>query len=323
MTGPRIAIVGAGAIGGTLAAALSASGHRPELVARGARAAALRADGLRYADAGGAETVHRLPVGTASEFGAQDIVFLAVKADALPVALPEAAPLIGPETLVVPLVNGIPWWYFLDQPEPRPVHAVDPAGVLLRLIPARQIVGCVLLMTAEMDDAGVVRGKALRRLTLGMIDGRDDPRLAALAMLLAEAGISADLSAAIRRPMWAKVALNLATNPLSVVTLSTLADQFNGPDLIGPVTAVLEEVRALAAALGITLPISLDEMIAIGRGAGAFETSMLQDHRRGRPLELAAIADAVFELADHAAVPMPAARTVCALARYAAGVRSR
>jgi 2-dehydropantoate 2-reductase len=327
----RFCIAGVGAVGGTIAARLAAHGQNVSLIARGTRLEQLRRDGLRVQFDGsdpkpgpGPATL-RLPVSDAPEFGTQDILLLATKAPALPALLPRLAPLIGPETLVVPLVNGIPWWYFLGAPGPfagERVAAVDPEGSLLAALPAERIAGCVAYLTSRLESGGEIRAQGTQRLQVGPLDGRASPRIQQLAEVLSAAGIATSVVPQIRAALWTKVGLNLATNPLSVVSEATLVEQFTDPGLLPIVTAVLEETARLAAAFGIGASMPLADMIATGRRAGAFETSMLQDYRAGRMLELDAVARAVLELAGRVKVQMPTTEILIALCAHRAARRS-
>jgi 2-dehydropantoate 2-reductase len=319
----RICVAGVGAVGATIAARLSAAGHTVNLLARGARLAELRREGLRV-DFAGQRFAARLNASDRPEFGAQDIVFVAAKAQSLPGLLPTLGPLIGPHTLVAPLVNGIPWWYFQSAGgifADAPVVAVDPTGALRDAIPADHLIGCVVYLTSQLLPSGVVAAMGGQRLAVGEIAHGHSARVAEFAALLSEAGITAHASAKIRDELWTKVALNLATNPLSVVTESTLSDQFTDPKLLRVVLAVLRETSRVAAGHGAQLTMTEEQMTATGRKAGAFETSMLQDYRAGRELELAAIGHSVLELAHKIGQDMPTSALMVDLCSFRADKR--
>jgi 2-dehydropantoate 2-reductase len=325
----RFCIAGVGADGGTIAARLAAHGEAVSLVARGERLEQLRRDGLRTQFAGRAPDALRLPVSDRPEFGIQDVVVLATKAPALPALLPSLLPLIGPQTLVAPLVNGIPWWYFLGDEGPfagSRVAAVDPEGTLYAALPAARIVGCVAYLTSRLEPGGLVRAEGAQRLQIGPIGGPlpgvVSPQIRELGAIFCAAGLATSVAPQIRAALWTKVALNLATNPLSVVAEATLIEQFTEPLLLPIVTAVIEETLRVARAFGVGASMSLEEMIATGRRAGAFETSMLQDYRAGRMLELDAIGRAVLELAGKAALRMPTTEILLALCARRAARRS-
>jgi 2-dehydropantoate 2-reductase len=308
----RICVAGVGAVGSTIAARLLTAGHEVSLLARGTRLAKLRTDGLKVNFANARFTA---PV-TASdraEFGVQDIVFTAAKAHGLDALLPQLEPLIGPRTVVVPLVNGIPFWYFHGV---KGAHGIKGAAHLL---------GCVLYLTARLEPTGEVTVLGGQRLIVGGIDtaaARDPASASApaaeLAALLTRAGLATTATPNIRDSLWTKVALNLATNPLSVITGATLVEMFTDPRLLPLVTAVLTETARVAHAYGAIATMTLEEMLATGRNAGAFETSMLQDYRAGRPLELGAIAASVLELADKIGEQMPTTRIIVDLCAHRA-----
>jgi len=300
----RICVAGVGAVGSTIAARLLAAGHEVSLLARGTRLAQLRSHGLKVNFAGEHFTS---PVRASdhAEFGIQDIVFTAAKADGLEALLPQLKPLIGPHTVIVPLVNGIPFWYFSDSAD---------------------TLGCVLYLTARLEPTGEVAVLGGQRLIVGSIDttaaqGPASARATELAALLSRAGLPTTATPTIRDSLWTKVALNLATNPLSVVTGATLLDLFTDPHLLPVVTAVLTETARVARAYGATATMTMEEMLATGRNAGAFETSMLQDYRAGRPLELGAIAASVLELADKIGEQMPTTRIIVELCAHRASQR--
>jgi 2-dehydropantoate 2-reductase len=319
MAAPRICVAGVGAVGGALAGALGAAGEEVRLFARGRRRAQLMRDGLVVHIEGAHPIRIRAPVSERADFGEQDIVFLAVKSHALPGLIPQLLPLIGPTTLVVPLVNGIPWWYFAGHgghDGGATVPSVDPGGILWRSIPAQRIIGCVAYLTSRMEDSGVVSLRGAQRLHIGEIAGAALPRTRALGALLCRAGIETSVSTSIRDELWTKVGLNLATNPLSVVAGATLLALFTNPALLPVTTAVLAEAQRVAQAHGARPTLSLEEMVATGRRAGEFETSMLQDYNAGRPLELDAIGHAVLDLAERVREPMPTARAIVNLAGY-------
>jgi 2-dehydropantoate 2-reductase len=316
----RICVAGVGAVGATIAARLAASGESVSLLARGARLAQLRRDGLRV-ELDGQPVAARLSVSDRPEFGIQDIVFIATKAQGLGALLPTLGPLIGPQTIVAPLINGIPWWYFQGAGgafDGATVAAVDPLGVLRDSVAAERIIGCVVYLTAQLRPTGIVSTMGGQRMAVGEIGNAARGRAESVAELLSGAGIAATSSGRIRDELWTKVALNLATNPLSVVTEATLLDQFTDPKLLAVVTAVIEETRRVAAAYGATPTLSLDDMLATGRKAGHFETSMLQDYRAGRPLELDAIGNSVLELAGKVGQPMPTTQLIVDLCAHRA-----
>ncbi|MDF0733042.1 2-dehydropantoate 2-reductase [Pseudomonas entomophila] len=321
---PRVCIAGAGAIGCTLAARLAASGQPVSLLARGATLAALRSHGVRLTDLDGE---HHVPVAASDDcqaIGEQDVLFICTKAPALAGLLPTLTPLIGPDTVVVPVVNGVPWWYFHGVEgrfAGRRVEAVDPQGVLSASLDVRHVLGCVVFITAQNDAPGVVRSNNPHLMILGEPNGQLSERLERVRALIARAGIEARATERIRDPLWTKIIANLTSNPLSVITGATLEELYAQPGLSAVVRKVLDETLLTAAAYSARIDFDPQTFMELGAGMGAVRTSMLQDHEQGRPLELAAIGDAVIELAGHHGLPMPTTRDILNLARFR-GARS-
>lgn len=314
----RIGVAGAGAIGCTLAAMLARAGQPVSLLARGATLQTVLKQGIELRRR---EERWRVPVAAsddAAALGAQDVLFLCAKAHDLAGLAQAAAPLIGPDTWLVPMVNGVPWWYFERLPgrQARRIQAVDPDGLLPALLPSAQVIGAVQFMTAERLAPGVVASNTPPLLILGEIDHTESGRVQRLAALLNACGIEGRSSPQIRDPLWMKIIANLTTNPLSVVTGATLDAMYGDPRLLPVTRKILFEGMALAAAHGARIPLDpltiIDETVAMG----PVRTSMLQDYQQGNPLELAAIGDAVLELADAIQLPMPTARDIIGMAHY-------
>lgn len=298
-----ICVIGAGAVGTAVAARLSLAGEPVHVVARGRRLEQVRMDGLRVQPTHGPAIEARVAASDGSGLGVQSVVFVAVKGHAMAGVLPTLAPLVGPETMVVPLVNGIPWWY-RGEGEGYP--------------PRRCVVASVVYITAAMQQDGAVTTMS-ERLVLG--EAMRQPPLArtiGLADRLVRAGIAVDLVDDIAPSMWTKVAFNLATNPLSVVSGATVIEQFTDPRLLPIVRNVIAEVRELAASEGEDLSLAEDAMIRVGRQAGAIRTSMLQDYEAGRPLEWSTIIGACLDLARERGVAMPVSRMIGELAGHRA-----
>lgn len=315
----RVCIVGAGAIGCTLAARLGASGQPVNVLARGQTLAALRDNGVRLADLDGS---HHSPVNashSAAELGEQDLIFICTKAPALAGLLPTLGPLIGPETVVVPVVNGVPWWYFhglTGRFAGRQIQAVDPDGALSAALDLQRILGCVVFITAETEAPGVARSNNPHLMILGEPDGRLSERLHWVRALVEQAGIEARASEHIRDPLWTKIIANLSSNPLSVITGATLEQLYGRADLRGVVAKIIQETLLIAAAYGARIAFDPQTFMELGADMGAVRTSMLQDYQHGRPLELAAIGDAVIELAGYQGLGMPVTQDILTLARF-------
>jgi 2-dehydropantoate 2-reductase len=323
--GPRqILIAGAGAVGCTLAARLAAAGHAVDLLARGSTLAALRSRGLRLDDCDGHWQAPVRPVASTAECATPDLVLLCSKSQDLPDLAAQVSSVLGLHSLVVPLVNGVPFWYFQGAGgrfEGRCVQAVDPAGRLARLLPAARVLGAVTFLTAECEGPGRVRAPNPHLLMMGEPTGGISPRLQALCGLFSAAGIEARPQERLRDKLWTKLIANLTSNPLSVVTGATLQAIYTDPVLLDTVRAVMYETMLVAAAYGARLEIDPTEFLRLGAAMGAVRTSMLQDFERNRPLELAAIGDAMLELAALYHLPMPATTTLLAQARWHAAKR--
>lgn len=317
-TPKRICIAGAGAIGCTIAARMAMAGHDVSVLARGATLDVIRREGITLNDL---EGEHRVTV-TASdsaEFGIQDIVFACAKAHDLATLLPTLKPLIGDHTLVVPTVNGVPWWYFHGDGgrfAGETVNAVDPDGTLGALLPMEQIIGCVVFITAEVEAPGRVLARNPHLIMFGEPDNSMSPRLLDLCAAVSAGGIEARPLERIRDKLWTKIIANTSTNPLSVITGATLEDLYRPGELQDTVIAIKREVLLVAASYGARIEIDPLTFLELGASMGAIRTSMLQDYDKGRPLELAAIGDSVLELAARFHLPMPVTRKIIALARF-------
>lgn len=316
----RVCVVGAGAVGATIGARLAASGHDVSLVARGTHLEAIRATGLRFVDHVAAQSgTYRLAASDEpADFGPQDCVFLAVKAHQLPELLPRCSVLLGPQTTVVPAINGLPWWYFYrvgGRWEGMHLTTLDPQGRMLSILPGARILGCVVHLAAEQRGPGEVHCTAGRRLILGEPDNSESERLRFLAAHLQAAGFVAECTQDIRRQIWVKLIGNLSFNPVAALTGYRMDQICADEQLLDVIRAMLKEGTAVAASYGIDVAMTPEERIAIARQLGAARISMLQDLENRRSLELAPIVGAVLELAERSAVQAPIARTVYALIR--------
>lgn len=310
----RIGVFGAGAVGSLVAARLAGAGHDVTLVARGRRLQEVAGAGLRLRLSGGAQRTIRVTARAAADAGVQDVVFIAVKAGDLPAARLDLLSIVGPDTVVVPLVNGIPWWY--HQPRAStPVIAVDPDGALAAAFDPRRVVGAVVFLTSVLAADGGIAVRGTERLIFGPVAGDDMTITHRVAKLFSGSGIAAQTVPDLRADLWSKVALNLATNPLSVLAGATLEEQFHVPALRFIVATILDETISVARAHGAESRLSTGQMLDLGSQVGPFYTSMAQDHHRGTPLELGAICQSVFDLAAHVGRPMPMAHAVHAVCR--------
>lgn len=314
----RIAIFGAGAIGGLLGVKLAAAGADVTFIARGPHLAAMQANGVTLKSGGETLVVRPRCVEDAAEAGLQDYVVVTLKAHSLPSAAPDIARMMGPETALVTGINGVPYWYFygLDGPwRDRRVESVDPGGKLWEILPPSQTIGSVVYPAAEVTEPGVIDHIYGDRFSLGEPDGSRSPRVEALSKALIAAGLKAPVRPRIRDEIWVKLWGNLAFNPLSALTLSTLDRLARQPDLRETARAMMLEAKTVAEALGVRFAIDIEKRIDGAADVGEHKTSMLQDLERGRPMEIDALLGAVVELGEAVSQPMPICRTVLALLR--------
>jgi 2-dehydropantoate 2-reductase len=316
----KICVVGAGAVGATIGARLFAASGRGCLVARGAHLEAIRRDGLRFIDqVGSACGVYRIPASDRpADFGPQDLVIIGCKAYSLEPVLAAIAPLLDSGTVVLPALNGVPWWYFHrergDCNRAR-LQTLDPHGNLERSLDLDRVIGCVVHLGAERLQAGVVQHTAGRRLIIGEPDGSVSDRARRVRAVLNEAGFDCEVSPQIRRDIWAKLIGNLSFNPVAALTGYRMDQICADPVLLEPIRQVLEEGIEVARRLGVDVGVTPDQRIDIARQLGRARISMLQDLEQGRPIELAAIVEAVLELADRVGLAVPVTRTLHALVR--------
>ncbi|TCH96558.1 2-dehydropantoate 2-reductase [Roseococcus sp. SYP-B2431] len=315
----RICVFGAGAIGGLMAARLAAAqSAEVTIIARGPHLAAMQERGLRLISDGAETVVHPRCVATAGEAGPQDAVIVTLKAHALPSAAAQMQPLLGPETAVVSAVNGIPWWYFHGiggAHEGRRVESVDPGGEVSRLLPPERAIGCIVYPAAEVVEPGVIAHGYGDRFTLGEPSGVRTPRIEAVAASLIAAGFKAPIRPRIRDEIWVKLWGNLAFNPISALTSSTLDALTGDPGQRGVARDMMLEAQAIGEALGVRFAIDVDKRIAGAAEVGAHRTSMLQDLERGRPMEIEALLGVILEFAGLTGLPAPTCRVVLALVR--------
>lgn len=313
----RILVVGAGAIGGLLAGAFADAGHEVGLIARGAHLEAIRQDGLTVRWIGRPAANYRLPAADAPEdFAPQDAIVIALKAHSIAPMLSRLAPLLHAETAIVPMINGIPWWYFARHGGSRDgqrIECLDPDGAMLAALDPRHIVGGVVHTAAEVVAPGVVLHTSGTLHFIGELDGRMTPRLAALCKAIETGGLAARPTANIRNEIWMKLIGNLAYNPLATLTLARMDEVNANPALIDLIRRIMAEAMTVAEAYGQPITLSIDERIELARKVGAAKVSMHQDLERGRPLEIAAISGALVELARQASCATPLVDAIHAL----------
>ncbi len=314
----KVAIFGAGAIGGFLGVRLARAGVDVTFIARGPHLAAMQANGVTLRSGEETVTVRPRCVASAEEAGVHDYVVVTLKAHGLPGAAASIAAMMGPDSALVTGINGIPYWYFygLDSPyRDRVVESVDPGGRLWSVLPPSQAIGCVVYPAAEVVAPGVIEHTYGDRFTLGEPDGSRSPRIEAFSKALIAAGLKAPVRPKIRDELWVKLWGNLAFNPISALTAATL-DRITGDEGLRLLCrGMMLEAKAAAEALGVRFAIDVDKRIAGGAEVGVHKTSMLQDLERGRPMEIDALLGAVVELGAITGQDMPLCRSVLALVR--------
>ena len=314
----RIAIVGAGAIGGFIGAKLANAGADVVLFARGPHLRAMQERGLRVVGDEGELEVKPEVTGDLAAIGRADVIVLGVKAHSLTTLAPQLRPLFGPDTMVVSTQNGIPWWYFQNYPgELNGLHLerVDPGGTIAKAIEPERVIGSLAYFSTDIAEPGVIHHTEGNRLSLGEPSGARTDRVKALAELLIGAGLRAPVTTRFRHEIWVKLLGNVAFNPISALTGGTLEELVRHPETSAVIRGIMAETEAVAAKLGIELPISIDQRMAGAEKVGAHKTSMLQDLEAGRPLELEPIVGAAVELGERLGVQMPATRAVYACAK--------
>jgi 2-dehydropantoate 2-reductase len=319
----KIAIVGAGAIGGYLGAKLSNAGEDVTFIARNQNLAAIQSNGFRLVledgseeHAPGVRAVQRM-----ADAGPQDAVLLTVKAHQVGDLLPDLQELLGANTMVVTMINGIPWWYFHrlgGAHEGRGLESVDPGGRIAAAIGSDRIIGSVVYPAAELVAPGVVRVIEGNRFTLGELDGSRSERIEALSQAMMRAGFKAPVSRDIRGEIWLKLWGNLSFNPISALTHATLEDICTFAPSRDLAANMMREAQTVAEKLGVVFKISLDKRIAGAQAVGAHKTSMLQDVEHGRAIELNALVGSVVELGRITDTPTPTIDAIFAAAQLLA-----
>lgn len=313
----KIAVVGAGAIGGYLAVKLAQAGHEVSVVIRGANLQAVRENGMKLIMDDGSEHVANIfATDRIADLPVQDVVILGMKAHQVAAVAAEIPALLGPESIVVTAQNGVPWWYFQKhggEYEGRRVEAVDPGGVVTAHIDIDKVIGCIIYPACEIIAPGVIKHIEGNRFSLGEIDGSDTPRIRELADALRVAGFKAPISSDIRSEIWLKLWGNLSFNPISALTHATLVDICEFAPVRELVARMMREGQAIGEKLGVNFKVSIDKRIAGAAAVGKHKTSMLQDIEAGRPIELEALVGTVIEMGKITETPTPNIEAVYAL----------
>jgi 2-dehydropantoate 2-reductase len=319
----KVCIYGAGAIGGWLGVKLARAGCAVSVVARGATLTALQAHGLRLQEADETLTSPVRASASPAELGVQDLVVVAVKAPAMADVARAIGPLLGPQTMVLTAMNGVPWWFFQGfggQHAGTRLEAVDPDGSIAAAIPAGHIVGCVVHASCALRESGFVQHHFGNKLIIGEPSGERTARVQELAALLGRAGFEAVLSEQIQKDAWYKLWGNMTVNPVSAFTGAT-TDRILDDELVrGFISAVMLEAREIGARVGIPIAQLPEDRHQVTRKLGAFKTSMLQDVEAGKPVEIDALVTVVREMGALTGVPTPFTDALLGLSRLHARV---
>ncbi len=319
----KIAIVGAGAIGGLVGARLALAGEEVTFIARGANLAAIQSQGMTLVEHDGTRHTASQVRSTASyeEAGVQDLVILAMKAHQLEAVAADVPKLLGPNSTIVTMQNGVPFWYFHQHGGAlagTQVHSVDPAGRIASLIPMDQVLGCVVYPASELVAPGVVQHIEGDRFPIGELDGSTSERAQAVAATFIRAGFKCPVLDNIRAEIWLKLWGNLCFNPISALGHATLVDICQFPLSRELADNMMREAEVVAGKLGITFRVTVDKRIAGAEKVGKHKTSMLQDVEAGRAPEIDALLGSVVELARLTATPTPHLDAVYALVKLLA-----
>ncbi len=320
----KVCIYGAGAIGGLIGTRLAVAGQcQVSAIARGANLSALQHRGwrLRHGD----ELLHA-PANAAQDprdLGPQDVVVIAVKGPALPEVARQIGPLLKPDTVVVPAINGVPWWFSqqVDGLGAAPLQSVDPGGTIAAAIPLSHVLGCVVHASASTPEPGLVDHKIGKGLIIGEPAGGESPRGRRIAALLEAAGFDVTLSDDIRQPLWYKLWGNLTINPISALTGASVSAILADRQLRDFCSAAMLEAAALGARMGCAIDQSPEDRHVVTSKLGNFKPSMLQDVEAGRSIELDQIVTAVHEMAQRLQIPTPNIDAILGLTRVFARVR--
>jgi len=319
----KIAIIGVGAIGGYVGIRLALAGEDVTFIARGANLEALRTQGIRMVNTDGSEesVPHVMATDSYAAAGAQDMVILAMKAHQVAAVVDEVPKLFNADTVVIPMQNGIPYWYFhghRGELAERRVDSVDPSGRIYEKIPCERVIGCVVYPAAELIAPGVIKHVEGNRFPVGEPDGSASDRVAAVSQCFTKGGMQAPILSDIRSEIWLKLWGNLTFNPISALSRATLAGICQYPPSRAIAAAMMGEAQCVATKLGIKFRVPLEKRIAGAEKVGHHKTSMLQDVEATRTLEIDALLGSVVELARLTDTPTPHIDTVYALTKLLA-----
>lgn len=319
----KVCIVGAGAIGGFIGTRLALTGHNVGAFARGATLDALRKHGWRLRQDGQLRGAPSRASDSTAELGPQDLVVIAVKGQSLPDVAPHIEPLLEPHTVVLPAMNGVPWWFGRGVPalEGAPLSSVDPGGIVSSAIPFEQVIGCAVYTSTWTSEPGLVEHNTGNKLIIGEPAGGESERVQRLGHALELAGFEVTRSADVRRDIWHKLWLNLTMNPVSAVTGASTHQLLADPLVLAFCSAAMREASAVGAKIGCAIDEQPEDRHAMMLELGSMRPSMLQDAEAGRTLELDAIVSAVREIAQRVGVATPNIDALLGITRLFARTR--
>ncbi len=321
----NVCVIGAGAIGGWMAAKLARTGaHRISVLARGDTLAALRTNGITLVEADARFSANVMASDDANALGEQELIIIAVKAPALASVAKQIAPLVGRDTMIVSAMNGVPTWFFAREDRPlfgTQLSSIDIDGSITRAIESRRVIGCVVHAACSVEAPAMIRHKMGNRLILGEARGGASSRLNAIAKVFTDASFEAIASSDIQRDIWFKLWGNMTMNPVSAITGAT-GDKILDDELVRAFCSrVMIEAQAIGAKIGIRITDTPEDRHAVTRKLGAFKTSMLQDIESGKAIELDALVNVVREIGAHVNVTTPNMDALFGLARLLARTR--
>ncbi|MDA0655325.1 MAG: 2-dehydropantoate 2-reductase [Proteobacteria bacterium] len=319
----KICVFGAGAVGGIVAARLVKGGADISVVARGEHLAAIQNGGLRVRDRDGEWSVQARATDDTKSLGPQDLLILGLKAHTVTAALDQITPLLSPETIVLHIVNGIPWWFFHGlggKQSADHLESVDPGGHILKAFGREWALGCVVHIASNMPEPGLVEHNAGGTFFIGEPDNSDSPRLASVVQALSQSGLRIRPTTDIRSEVWGKLWANVTGNPVSVLLEARFSDIFSDPALRVVMAKIIEEGAAVAKAYGSKTQVDIEARLDGLAGLGSAKTSMLQDYEAGKSIEVDALVGAVSELGRLAEVATPTIDLVYALTRQKAKI---
>jgi ketopantoate reductase len=313
----KICVVGAGAIGGLMAAKFALAGEDVTVIDQGAHLAAIQENGLKLIWEDGTELLAPdiKALDNLADAGPQDLVILAVKAHYLEAVARDVPRLLGPDTVIMTVQNGIPWWYFHRHGGPhdgKRLDTLDPTGLLTKHIDGDRIVGCVVYPAAAVPEPGVIQHVEGDRFPIGELDGKETERVKRVYDVLVKAGFRSRILDDIRSEIWLKAWGNLSFNPISALTHATMVDICRFAETRKLAATMMKEAQDIAESLGVTFRHTIEKRIAGAEGVGAHKTSMLQDVELGRSLEVEALVGAVLEIGRMVEIPAPSIEAIYA-----------